>query len=198
MVSYLEIIFSNFMNRFVFSMKALLSERKVLKNFLNNPALTKSSVLEITPEFLNENGIQVLVLDFDGVLAPHNGAVLLPEVMDWLKALEKSWLKPIIIFSNKPSPEREHYFKVHFPKIGFLKDVARKPYPEGLLKLQAVSHVHAEAILMVDDRLLTGILAAVLAGCRGLLICKPYQNFKAHPIKETFFQMLRFLDRLLV
>ena len=198
MVSYLEIIFSNFMSRFVFSVKALLSERKVLKSFLSNPALTKNSVLEITPEFLNENGIQVLVLDFDGVLAPHNGAALLPEVMDWLKALEKSWTQPILIFSNKPSLAREQYFKAHFPKIGFLKDVARKPHPEGLLNLQKMSHVHAEAILMVDDRLLTGILAAVLAGCRGLLIRKPYQNFKAHPLKETFFHLLRCLDRLLV
>ncbi len=186
------------MRRLIFTFQALIHKRRELRFFLNDPTLSCETVLDITPALLQARQIDILVLDFDGVLAPHNGATLLPQVFTWLQNLEKNWPFALFIFSNKPSAKREAYFKQHFPKIGFIKNVARKPYPEGLIQLQKDHQIAGKHILMVDDRLLTGILAALLAGTEGLFIRNPYQNFKAHPIKEAGFHLLRRMDRLLL
>ncbi len=185
-------------NRILFTLKNVLAKRENLRLFVKDPALSCSRVLDISPQLLRNKEIAILVLDFDGVLAPHNGPKLLPDVFNWLKDLELNWPCPIYIFSNKPLPEREAYFQVHFPKVGFIKNVARKPFPDGLLQLQKESQIPGRQILMVDDRLLTGILAALLAETQALWIKKPYQNFKVHPFKETWFHLLRIMDRLLL
>lgn len=185
------------MKRALFTLRQYVSHRQTLRHFLSKATQSCATILEVTPALLEQQKVAILVLDFDGVMAAHNGPVLLPEVFSWLTNLLAAWNKPIYIFSNKPLPEREAYFKTHFPQVGFIKNVARKPYPEGLIQLAQHTKVESQQILIVDDRLLTGILAAVLAGTQALWIRKPYQDFRRHPVKESVFHLLRFIDRCL-
>jgi uncharacterized protein len=64
---------------------------------------------------------------------------------------------------------------------------------EGGVKIS----ICAEEVVLVDDRLLTGGLACVLAGCQCLLVTKPYQDFKNHFFYEVAFASLRIAERLL-
>jgi uncharacterized protein len=52
-----------------------------------------------------------------------------------------------------------------------------------------------EMVLMVDDRLLTGILAAAIAGTSSLYIAKPLADFSSSAAKESVFALLRFVER---
>jgi len=156
-------------------------------------------LLDQEPSVLSGQGVKALALDFDGVLAPHAADQPLPEVADWLRrAVAVFGSERVCILSNRPFGPRVDWFASHFPGVRFVAGVRKKPYPDGLEKTGELASVPLSSILMVDDRLLTGCLSALLAGARPLYIRNPYCSFPSHPGKELFFMLLRRCERLFV
>lgn len=172
------------------------NKRKELKRFLTEPNYQIQSVFEITAKRLDDAGIAILVLDFDGVLANHGADKPLPDVEVWLRQLcyEIGELR-IAILTNKPLPVRIDYFTKQFPLIHVVQSVRKKPYPDGILEVANYKGVPPHRVVLVDDRLLTGMLASCLAYSRGWYFRHPYQNLRRRPIKELFFSTLRVLER---
>ena len=158
-----------------------------------------TSILTIDPEELRVQGITALALDFDGVLAGHGFPVPLPEAVVWMKRCEAVFGGGrIFILSNKPTVGRQLWFAEHFPAMRFISGVRKKPYPDGLNKTGDLAGVPLSSIMMVDDRLLTGCLAALVAGARPCYIRHPYVSFSHRPVAELFFRLLRGGERLFV
>ncbi|MFZ2950081.1 MAG: HAD family hydrolase [Desulfuromonadaceae bacterium] len=172
--------------------------RRELRQLLDNtPA--RSTILELDPEALHSSGIAALALDFDGVLAGHGAPVPLPEAVAWMKRCEAVFGGDrIFILSNKPTDGRRRWFAEHFPAMRFISGVRKKPYPDGLNRTGELAGVPLSSILMVDDRLLTGCLAALVAGARPCYIRRPYASFSYRPAAELFFWLLRSGERLFV
>ncbi len=182
--------------RFTYTLKKGFQFRRDLVSYLE-PDHQLHHVTALTAKRLNTLHIQALVLDFDGVLAPHGEIAPLPAVETWLHDLGKIWPGQIFILSNKPFQAREDYLKAHFPSIQFIKDVAKKPYPDGLNKITALAQCQPQEVLIVDDRLLTGMLAACVSGTQALLLHPAVRKSGMHR-HELFFAGLRFLDRCLI
>ena len=160
---------------------------------------TGTGLLVLDPKGLHTSGIRVLALDFDGVLAGHGAPVPLPEAVAWMKRCEVLFGGDrMFILSNKPTEERKKWFAEHFPAMRFISGVRKKPYPDGLDKVAELAGVPPSSIMMVDDRLLTGCLAALGAGARPCYIRRPYACFSFRPFAELFFWKLRVLERLFV
>lgn len=158
-----------------------------------------SSVPDLKPQQLKSVAISVLALDFDGVLAPHGDKVPLPAAHEWLRDCAAVFEeRNIFILSNKPTEERQQWFAQHFPQICFIGGVRKKPFPDGLNRIRELSGVPPHSVLMVDDRLLTGCLAAILAGVRPVYIRAPYISFRLRPCAELFFVLLRSSERLFI
>ena len=158
-----------------------------------------TNILTLDPDALISSGISVLAIDFDGVLAHHGAAIPLPEAADWLKQCESVLGGDrIFILSNKPTYERIQWFAENFPALRFISGVRKKPYPDGLIKVKELAEVTMSSILMIDDRLLTGCLAALTAGARVCYIRRPYISFSHRPFSEMFFMVLRTLERIFV
>jgi predicted HAD superfamily phosphohydrolase YqeG len=175
-----------------------LKYRHQLLRLLENTA-PHSCILELDPETLYVSGIRALALDFDGVLAGHGAAQPLPEAISWMKRCEAIFGgDKIFILSNKPTDGRRRWFAEHFSAMRFIAGVRKKPYPDGLNKTGELAGVPLSSILMVDDRLLTGCLAALVAGARPCYIRNPYASFGHRPVAELFFWLLRGVERLLV
>jgi predicted HAD superfamily phosphohydrolase YqeG len=104
----------------------------------------------------------------------------------------------MFILSNKPTEERVRWFAEHFPAIRLISGVRKKPYPDGLKKTGELAGVPLSSIMMVDDRLLTGCLAALVAGARPYYIRRPYVSFDFRPGAELFFGLLRMAERVYV
>ena len=156
-------------------------------------------ILELNPGALYSSGIRALALDFDGVLASHGSPVPLPEAIEWMMRCEAVFGGDrIFILSNKPTNERRQWFAQNFPAMRFISGVRKKPFPDGLNKTGELAGVPLSSILMVDDRLLTGCLAALIAGARPCYIRNPYVSFRHRPASELFFLILRRLERGLV
>ncbi len=172
--------------------------RSILQRLLADTP-SDTGILRLDPEVLHASGISVLALDFDGVLAGHGSPVPLPEAVAWMKRCEAVFGgTQIFILSNKPTEGRRHWFAENFPAMRFISGVRKKPYPDGLLKTAELAGVPPSAILMVDDRLLTGCLAALVAGARPCYIRRPYVSFTFRPFAELFFWLLRSGERSFV
>ena len=153
---------------------------------------------ELSLTWLAEHGIQHLALDFDGVMAPHGDAEPLPEVVAWLQQQAAQFNGHIYILSNKPLPIRIEYFRQHFPRVSFVMAKRKKPYPDGLVQILNTTGAKPEQVCLVDDRLLTGVLATQIAGAKAIYITKPYACFRRRFIQECFFAMLRNIERFLL
>jgi predicted HAD superfamily phosphohydrolase YqeG len=157
------------------------------------------NILLLAPESLKSSGVSALALDFDGVLAGHGAPAPLPEAIEWLTDCVSIFGSDrIFILSNKPTEERILWFSDHFPGIRFIAGVRKKPYPDGLKKTGALAGVPLSTILMVDDRLLTGCLAAINAGARPCYIRHPYVSYHHNTTAELFFMLLRRVERCFV
>lgn len=153
----------------------------------------------IVPEELAAGGATVLVLDFDGVLAPHGTRAPLPDVEVWLgRCAAVFGEERIFILSNRPDPARAAWFRQSFPGFRFISGVRKKPYPDGLLRIRELSGAAPDQVVLLDDRLLTGVLAACLAGCGVVYITDPYVSLAGNPCVEGFFMLLRFLERRVI
>lgn len=159
----------------------------------------ETSILTIDPSYLKAQGIAALALDFDGVLAYHGAATPLPEAISWIKSCEVVFgCGRIFILSNKPTDERKRWFFENFPAFRFISGVRKKPYPDGLNKTVELAGVPISSVLMIDDRLLTGCLAALVAGASPCYIRRPYVSFRQRALAEMFFWLLRIAERMFV
>lgn len=171
--------------------------RELARLLAGTPLAT--SILTIDPTALKERGIETLALDFDGVLAGHGAPVPLPETIVWMKRCQEVFGgERMFILSNKPTEERIRWFAEHFPAMRLISGVRKKPYPDGLKKTGELAGVPLSSILMIDDRLLTGCLAALIAGARPCYIRRPYVTFSHRPTAELFFRLLRSAERMYV
>lgn len=158
-----------------------------------------SCVLSLDPQQLKSSGIAALALDFDGVLAHHGAPQPLSETIEWLRQCQSVFGgEKIFILSNKPTEGRRAWFNENFPAFRFIGGVRKKPYPDGLNKTGELAGVPLGSILMIDDRLLTGCLAAINAGARPCYIRKPYTSYSYRPLAELFFMLLRSGERVFV
>jgi len=154
---------------------------------------------QISSATLKQKGVAVLVLDFDGVLAAHGEPYPAEELQPWLHDCINTFdPKHVFILSNKPLPSRIAYFKRHYPGVQYITEVKKKPYPDGLQKIIALSRQPSESLMLVDDRLLTGGLAACIANVQLTYITRPYVLLSKRPLQELFFMTLRFLERHIV
>lgn len=157
------------------------------------------SILSLDPHGLRDEGIRVLALDFDGVLSPHGSPAPLPAAEQWMERCAAVFGESnIFILSNKPTEERRLWFGRRFPAMRFISGVRKKPFPDGLERVAEMAGVPPSSILMVDDRLLTGCLGALLAGARPAYIRAPYVSLRQRPLAELIFMLLRSSERLLV
>lgn len=154
------------------------------------------TVCDINIKNLQNQGIKILALDFDGVLAAHGETFPHPDAQRWLiQSINFFGKQNIFILSNNPFKERQAYFEEL--GISFISSTKKKPYPDGLYEIAQRAQVNLKEIVLVDDRLLTGILATCLAQTQGILITQPYQNLKKRPFKECFFSALRWFEQRL-
>jgi predicted HAD superfamily phosphohydrolase YqeG len=176
--------------RLIYTVSKMLKHKNQISAVKDEHCL--ESVTRLSVEFLNKHNIKIVTLDFDGVLAAHGKPELNEEVKIWLDSFANEFgQENIFILSNKPTQVRLEYFKKYYPQIRFISGVAKKPYPDGLKKLIEIANCEPKTVALVDDRLLTGCLACIIADCYPILITKPYVDYDNYNTSEKFFAFLR-------
>lgn len=159
----------------------------------------RQTLLDLAPELVGQQKKLVFALDFDGVLAPHGSDRPLPEVESWLrKVVAICGPDRVFILSNRPVGPRVDWFNDQLPGVRFIGGVRKKPYCDGLERIGELSKTPLSQMCMVDDRLLTGCLAAIRAGSQPYYVRHPFVSLRHKPFHELFFMLVRWAERVLI
>lgn len=122
---------------------------------------------EITPEYLKEQGITLLLSDLDFTLAAKSTRRPDQELRDWIRQLTEAEIDFMIV-SNNRSGERVTEFcaDLGVPYQGH----AGKPSTRGLNAAMQRVRAKKEHTAMLGDKLLTDMLAANRAGVLALMV----------------------------
>lgn len=113
-----------------------------------------TSVSEITPEFLKENNINALILDVDNTLINYQQE-LSESVKDWVKQMKLNGIK-LYILSN--TNDKQKVGKVSEALDIPYRNLAKKPFRKGFLKVQETLQEKSENIAAVGDQIFTDVI----------------------------------------
>ena len=121
----------------------------------------------VTPEFLKEHGVKLLLSDLDFTLAPKNQSEPDESLTRWIGALKEAGIE-FAILSNNRSPVRVEKFCKPL-KVGYVGH-AGKPGTRGFHEAMARYGVNAGETAMLGDKLLTDTLGARRSGVLMLMV----------------------------
>lgn len=122
---------------------------------------------EITPAWLQERGITLLLSDLDFTLAPKKVRRPDQPLRDWIASLHAAGIDFMIVSNNRSGERiREFCAELGVPYQGH----AGKPSPRGLEAAMARAGADRAHTAMLGDKLLTDMLAANRAGVLALMV----------------------------
>ena len=122
---------------------------------------------EITPEYLRQRGIRLLLSDLDYTLAPKYVPHPDDRVREWLRRMEEGGVQVMILSNNRSSHRVETFCReLGIPYVGH----AQKPRTTGFHRAMEQAGVTAAETAMMGDKLLTDMLGANLAGVLALMV----------------------------
>lgn len=135
-------------------------------NFPLLPIMTADSVTDLSPEFLREQGIRLLMLDFDNTIVPYTTDIPTAAVSQWLQQLLRSDIR-ICVVSNSHKPR----VKVFCQKQGIpCITHAKKPFSKGIRQCLEQFGCKPSESALVGDQIYTDTLGANCAGVRSILV----------------------------
>ena len=151
------------LKRMLFAINSAKKNKDNIRKILKSPKFHANNITKIKPKSLQQQGNKVLVLDFDGVLAAHGQNTLNPETIKWLEQALTIFPNTTYLLSNNPKAKRFEWLQNKFPQIHLISGIKKKPYPDGLEAIIKDAQVKPGQVILVDDRLLTGVLASINA-----------------------------------
>ena len=130
------------------------------------PTYRTPKLTDIRPEFLREEGIRLLMLDFDNTIVPYTTNVPTEEMSRWLKEMAGADI-PVCIVSNSKK-ERVPVFCREYGLECITH--ARKPFSRGIRQCLEKYGVPAGQAALVGDQIYTDTLGANCAGVRSILV----------------------------
>jgi HAD superfamily phosphatase (TIGR01668 family) len=181
----------------LFVLRAVWRVRAAMRLYLH-PDKQCRDVLDLEPRQLYAAGVRVLVLDFDGVLAPHNATTVTAEVTGWLERCVACFGRErVLILSNNPLPARITLFTSPLLPI-FWQTRYYKPFPYSLRAIVSRTRCRKQQVLVIDDRLTSGVLAASLLGIPALWLACPRVAWRRYALAEIGFWCVRKLELLYI
>ncbi len=122
---------------------------------------------EVTPSFLRERGIRLLLSDLDFTLAPKCVPEPDADIFSWIEGMKAAGIEVMILSNNRRSARVERFCgKLGITYVGH----AGKPSTRGFTQAMAKAGVSADETAMLGDKLLTDVLGAQLSGVTALMV----------------------------
>ena len=130
------------------------------------PGMMTEKLTDLTPEYLQSQGISLLMMDFDNTIVPYTTDVPTEEMRRWLETMNASPVK-IAIVSNSKNDRLIRFCRDHH--LDYIMR-AHKPRPQGLLECMERFGFAPEHSAIVGDQIFTDTLAGNLAGVTPILV----------------------------
>ena len=123
-------------------------------------------VEDISPAFLRDMGVKLLILDVDNTIAPYKTVTLRESVTAWAESVKTAGITLFIVSNNKG--DRPEIF-AKLLGVEYIKR-AGKPSPRGVMEALARTGFQPAEAALVGDQIYTDTIAANLSGVRALLV----------------------------
>ena len=130
------------------------------------PGYRAKSVAEISPAFLREKNIRLLMLDFDNTIVPYTTNTPAPEITAWLKEMQASGILLCVVSNSKK--ERVQIFCRERGIPCIIR--SRKPFPVGIPKCLTQFGVAPNNAAIAGDQIFTDTLGGNCAGVTSILV----------------------------
>ena len=130
------------------------------------PTIIIDSITQLSPSYLKERGIELLMLDFDNTIVPYTTSTPTVLMADWLKAMAQSEIK-VCIVSNSKKPR----VKVFCEQYGLdCITHAKKPFTKGIKECLEKYRMEPSRCALAGDHIYTDTLGANAAGVQAILV----------------------------
>lgn len=153
------------------------------------PRFVTDKLTDITPQFLEKNQIELLMLDFDNTIVPYTTSVPTERTVSWLREMAASNVR-ICVVSNSQKPR----VRVFCEQYGIACIThAKKPFSKGIAQCLAEFDVPSCRAALVGDQIFTDTLGGNCVGVTTILVKAIHNhNFwlKARHVLEMPFIVL--------
>ena len=121
---------------------------------------------DITPKFLRDCSIDLLLMDFDNTMLPYTTDVPSDELLEWIRKMQAAGINLCIVSNSHKQRVPQFSKRYHVPCITH----AAKPGSRGIreaMRLHATDKTHTA---LVGDQIFTDTLGAKCAGVMALQV----------------------------
>ena len=130
------------------------------------PAFVTEKLTDLTPEFLKQQGVDLLMLDFDNTIVPYTTSVATEEMDSWIKNILVSDLKVCVVSNSRK--DRVKIFCSHYGMDCITH--AKKPFSKGIKECLARFDCPPSQAVLVGDQIFTDTLGANCCGVTSVLV----------------------------
>lgn len=135
-------------------------------NFSLLPVMMADRLTDLTPDLLKENGISLLMMDFDNTIVPYTTDVPTKEMFSWLQMMQSSDIRLCVV-----SNSHNNRVKIFCKQQGLdCITHARKPFSKGIRQCLERYGLPEAQCALVGDQIFTDTLGANCAGVRSILV----------------------------
>ena len=130
------------------------------------PKWIYKSICQLTPELLQELGIDVLLMDFDNTIVPYTCDIPAEGVSAWLKTMNESDIQLCVVSNTKRGRA------IRFCKEYGIDCIthAKKPFQKGIREALRRYADRDGNIALVGDQIFTDVLGANCGGLISILV----------------------------
>jgi len=130
------------------------------------PRLITEKLTDLTPDLLHQNGIRLLMLDFDNTVVPYTTDLPTPEMAHWLASMAQSDIQ-LCVVSNSRS-DRVPRFCGQYALECITR--SKKPFPKGIRACLEKYQIPCTQAALVGDQIFTDTLGANGCGVYSILV----------------------------
>ena len=130
------------------------------------PQVIFRALTDITPAFLRERGVDLLMLDFDNTMLPYTSREPTPELLTWIDGMKRGGIR-LCVVSNSRKQKAAAFCRTHH--IACVTR-SKKPGRRGIRQCLARFDAEPGQAALVGDQIFTDVLGANRAGALSVLI----------------------------
>ena len=164
-------------------------------NFPLLPRTMLDSVTQLTPQYLREKEIRLMMLDFDNTIVPYTTSVPTQQMSQWLQMMVQSDIAVCVVSNSK-----RDRVKIFCDQWGIdCITHSKKPFPKGIRQCLAKYDIAPRYCALAGDQIYTDVLGANGCGVHSVLV-KAIHNHNfwlklRHVLELPFIGIAKLLGR---
>ena len=130
------------------------------------PKLIFHKLTDVTPDFLREREIRLLMLDFDNTMLPYTSKIPSPELLLWIDKMKQAGID-LCVVSNSKKPKSAAFCKAH--NLACITH-SKKPTGKGIRQCLARFQAAPQEAALAGDQIFTDVLGANCVGATSILV----------------------------